>query len=457
MRKKGLICYELNEVPWRVLDTFVRKFPRSFLAGVIDSCEQFITITEDEGELHPWTTWPTMHRGVCNTEHRLQFINQDKSAAVRFPPIWEVLADNGVSIGVFGSLQSYPPYKSPSTRFFVPDTFAPHANTIPVKLEAFQRFNLRASSDNKAIVSESNLKYLYHTGDLLRTGVTVSTLAVAAFHLAREKASANYKILRPLLQPRFAFDVYFQSLRQHKPLFSTFFSNHAASMMHRYWSDLYPDDFVARETRDKIRASAIMRAVLIADKQIEALYRFAKREDYALAVASSMGQEAIERGAYEPEIFLRTIDKLLELFDLPGSCVMQPAMQPDITLKFKDRDRLYKFCERLAQLQTLDGKKILEPRYQPAGTTLNITAVRGSGLRGSSDLLFNESKVVPHKIGIELITRDQGTGYHCREGSLIWMDAGLRRQKGPRRKIDSRAYFKMILEHFSLLDANHSV
>ena len=31
----------------------------------------------DEGELHPWSTWPTVHRGVNNNLHKIRFINQD--------------------------------------------------------------------------------------------------------------------------------------------------------------------------------------------------------------------------------------------------------------------------------------------------------------------------------------------------------------------------------------------
>ena len=35
------------------------------------------TITEDIGELHPWSSWPTVHRGVDSSKHKIKFINQN--------------------------------------------------------------------------------------------------------------------------------------------------------------------------------------------------------------------------------------------------------------------------------------------------------------------------------------------------------------------------------------------
>ena len=34
------------------------------------------TYTYDSGELHPWTTWPTIHRGVGRDIHGISFLNQ---------------------------------------------------------------------------------------------------------------------------------------------------------------------------------------------------------------------------------------------------------------------------------------------------------------------------------------------------------------------------------------------
>ena len=61
--KKKLILYELNEVPHRVIVEYIKIRPNSNLAKIISISEYCHTYTEDDGELHPWSTWPTIHRG----------------------------------------------------------------------------------------------------------------------------------------------------------------------------------------------------------------------------------------------------------------------------------------------------------------------------------------------------------------------------------------------------------
>ena len=134
-----LVVYELNEVPWRVVDWYVQARPNSALGQLLGSAQTFTTFTRDEGELHPWTTWPTLHRGVTSSQHHIRFINQDLTAAAAYPSIWETLAHAGKRVGVFGSLQSYPPPRQDNYEFYVPDTFAPGCETIPACYESFQR------------------------------------------------------------------------------------------------------------------------------------------------------------------------------------------------------------------------------------------------------------------------------------------------------------------------------
>ena len=77
-KSPSLIFYELNEVPLKVVKSYIKKHKNSNIAKL----SQFFickTVTKDQEELHPWTTWPTIHRGVCNTKHKIHFLNQDLS------------------------------------------------------------------------------------------------------------------------------------------------------------------------------------------------------------------------------------------------------------------------------------------------------------------------------------------------------------------------------------------
>jgi hypothetical protein len=58
----------------------------------------YTSMTADRGHLSPWTTWPTLHRGVNDEQHMIASIGQDRSLADRrFPPIWSLLHEAGVS------------------------------------------------------------------------------------------------------------------------------------------------------------------------------------------------------------------------------------------------------------------------------------------------------------------------------------------------------------------------
>src|SRR5690606_30822837 len=117
----------------------------------------------------------TMHRGVDNDVHNIRFINQDLSSARAWPPLWEILVANRRTVGIVGSLQSYPPLQHEHCLFHVPDTFAKGPETIPARYRAFQALNLELTRENKAVASTVRLSELLAGFSLLRAGVRPST------------------------------------------------------------------------------------------------------------------------------------------------------------------------------------------------------------------------------------------------------------------------------------------
>ena len=82
-----LIIYELNEVPRSLYEEYIKRFPNSAFAYFYKVGLVLNTITKDKGELHPWSTWPTVHRGVYNFQHKIKFINQDLKIGIKYKPI----------------------------------------------------------------------------------------------------------------------------------------------------------------------------------------------------------------------------------------------------------------------------------------------------------------------------------------------------------------------------------
>lgn len=225
MTEKGpLIFYELNEVPWRVVDFYVKARPNSCFARILPVTAQFTTVTKDEGQLHPWSTWPSLHRGVYNTTHKLLFLNQDRSCAASFPPIWEELASLGIPVGVFGSLQSYPPSSLPF-EFFVPDTFAPAPTTVPRRYECFQRFNLRRTREDGAVAEAVSLdgSSLNDVVQMFNNGLTVRTFGRLCHQILWERVQPLIRSRRSIFQAPVAFDVFRHALTNSSPRFCDIF------------------------------------------------------------------------------------------------------------------------------------------------------------------------------------------------------------------------------------------
>ena len=303
---KKLIIYELNEVPPRLLQKYVKKNPKSCFAKILKKGIYKVTSTRDDGELHPWSTWPTVHRGTPNFKHNIRYINQDlKFANTKYPPLWSDLASNGIDIGIFGSLQSYPPIYGNKYKFYLPDTFSPNSESFPKEIKYFQEFNLKLAGENKAISGKLEFKSVQMFLKLIFLRViSPSSFFRTLNHLVREIFNSKYKTRRSLLQPILGFDVFWKHYLKYQPNFSTFFTNHVAGMMHRYWDSTFPEDFnIDEKDVDNFHSKSIFKAMDIADEQIKKIVQYCDLNRANLLVISSMGQESIDRGEYLPEIF----------------------------------------------------------------------------------------------------------------------------------------------------------
>ena len=443
-----ILIYELNEVPWRVVDFYLQHRPEACLHRFMKNASCLTTHTVDSGELHPWSTWPTMHRGVSNDSHEIRFINQDRTCGDATAPIWQLLASAGRTVGICGSLQSYPPMENSNALFHVPDTFAPGSETRPDRYTAFQRVNLKLTGDNKAVAKGVGLGDILDGAQLFRSGVSVKTGFRLGQHLLRERMDSNHKALRATMQAHVAFDVFLDALKQSKPDYAAVFSNHVAGVMHRYWKYAFPDDFnysLTESDFDRFHSQSIIKAMDIFDEQLGVLEQFANREGYDLVVSSSMGQEAIERGEYIPELKLDDESFLASVLGFQGAFRMLLAMQPDVALEFVSQQKLQEFMQALTRLVDGEGRQVLVKRYDEQGLTLNLS-VCGSKAVAESGTLYVDGKAIPmDDLGFSLIERDQGTGYHQPEGIWLWKGAAQPDTSG-RALVDSRQYAPTLLK-----------
>ena len=448
-----LIIYELNEVPWRVIDWYVRLRPNSAFAHLLGRAQTFTTVTKDEGELHPWTTWPTFHRGVTNNQHNIRFINQSLAEAMSFPAIWETLSQAGKRVGVFGSLQSYPPPAKDAYEFYVPDTFSPGCETSPAKYAAFQRFNLRQTQQDGAQASalQFDTSIASDVLKMLRAGLRLETCWKLALHIAKERFNPLHRSRRSVLQGLVSFDIFQNALNETKPEFCTFFTNHVAGMMHRYWKHSFPEDFSTALTTDddRFHSGSIAFAMDIADAQLASLMEYVDKKKGRLMIASSMGQEAIDRGAYFGEWRVTDIQQFLKAIEWQAPARDLLSMQPDFNFSFDSNEDAEKFLQSTARLTDSAGKSVWK-RAQRMGATVNLglapsqqALAAGEAFLTNSDGLLVSMSIA--ELGIQLLKRDPGTGYHQPRGTLLLYGNGVKHDDS-RVEVDSTTVRPAILK-----------
>lgn len=441
MTDRSVILYELNEVPWSVVDYYVARRPRSHLAALLAGGQSLTTRHDDSPELQglqPWRTWPSLHNSTYR--HNSFDLGQDP-ATFRGDSIWSVAERAGLRVGLFGPLQSWPARRFAHGGFYVPDTFSQDSVTVPASLSRFQAFNLAMTSENN-FTSDAALhpRAIMATGvDLVRHGLSPWSARTLAMHLTREMRDRRYKSLRPAMQVLPCFDLYWRLHRKHRPQLSVFFTNHVASMMHRFWGDAMPGyteshDYVA----DEVYGEFIRTAMDFTDRQLGRICRYiAAHPRTMLVIAASMGQ-----GPVDPRFTDRSLFVLDDHRRLVAQLGLPPAelgltMYPHLSLVFADDAAARHAVEPLRSVH-IEGVGPLFSRFHVEGRTVtfaidNAIDTSNDSARGAVVARYrgqgaqSDAVAAPAQLGLVLRCRVGGdnTAYHIPQGMLLAYGAGV--------------------------------
>jgi hypothetical protein len=456
---KKVILFELNEVPFRVLDSFCAKHPGSSLATTLPKCFQYETISEDREPLSPWITWPSVHRGVTDRLHQIRSFGQDLQDVDRnHPPLWKILAANSVGTGVCGSLHSYPVPASEKYTFYLPDTFAKTPESFPDFLTPFQEFNLSMARESPRNVSKtvpvrSALRVLAKAGQL---GLRRDTFAAIGSQLVDEVFHRWRTTRRRTFQAVLQFDVFMNLLEITRPDFATFFTNHVASAMHRYWAAAFPEDYERNEYGDSWIAryqGEIDFAMGWADRFFRALSRFVETHpEYVLWVATSMGQAAWNAFPVHTQLYLRDINRFMRVMGLGADAwSVRPAMAPLVNL-FVSESHLATFEKSLQRLR-IDGKPLEFSRAPGGFFSLHFGHVN---LHGTPQIAaVGDQEVSFARLGLECVDIEDkaaSTGYHIKGGMLLVYDPfhEPREESAMRRQLSTLEIAPAILRNYSV-------
>lgn len=450
-RNRDVILYELNEVPWGIVDYYVQRRPKSNFAALLDDGQSLTTRHSDDPELQglqPWRTWPSLHNSTY--EHNSFDLGQDP-ATFRGDPIWDVAEQAGLSVGLFGPLQSWPARQFSNGGFYVPDTFSQDAKTYPESLSRFQAFNLAMTGQN-GFTSDAalNAKSLLGTGvDLLRQGLTPKSASTLASHLVHEVRDERYKQLRASMQVLPSFDLYWRLHRKHQPRLSVFFTNHVASMMHRFWGDAVPGYTDEHEYQaDEVFGSFILTAMDFTDQQLGRIRKYmASHRDSMLVIAASMGQGPVDPRFSDIGLFvLEDHAKLVSKLGLP-SAELGLTMYPHLSLVFADEAAAHAAVAPLESV-VVEGVGPLFARFRVEGRTVTFAianVIDNPEERPEPSIPVHcrpagsetDVTVTPTDLGFTLKSRVGGdnTAYHIPEGMLLAYGAGVTRDPS-RKEVD---------------------
>jgi len=363
---RKIIVLEINEVPNRVIDSYIKDNPSSNFASIIKRSARFIAATPDQIQLHPKLSWQTFHRGVPDHEHGYVEYNQTEAVGKKsYPPVWELVANAGKNIGCGASIGSYPvPQETNNISFYLTDPFAPTFETVPSYLGSFQRLNNMAVQRSGRNVRRGGFGLSEVTSLLLnlpRLGISVSTLFKTAKQLIAERRNSARIVRRRNIQALMSFDVVFQQIKKSKPDFSTVFANHVAASMHRYWAAKFPDDYevnrMPQEWRDTY-SGEIDAAMDEADYMMGKLDKFVKSNpEFSVMVIASMGQEAIEHEPIHNQLIIGDFDAFMSSLGFAKNEYEKlTGMEPEYVVEFKNDDGLEKF-KSVCQNVDINGEK----------------------------------------------------------------------------------------------------
>lgn len=432
---RHVILYELNEVPWEIIDLYVRRNPSSNLASLLADGACQTTVNEDSHHLSPWCTWPTFHKALYSGDHNSHDLGQDPET-LRGINIWDVAEQAGLTVGLFGVLQSWPPREFINGGFYVPDTFSQTPEAYPSEMVGFQEFNL-AMTQRLGFSADAPLdaKAMVRAGlNIARRGLTPWSVYWILRQLLQERRDARYKASRSIIQALLAFDLYWTLHRKGRPELSIFFTNHVAGMLHRFWGDSVPE--YAEQfgyQPDEVYRNFVTDAMDVFDHHLGRIMPSLRAHpETVMVVAASMGQAGIPYDHIGETYVLEDGQRLASALKL-GPVKEGLNMYPRNSLEFEDVAAAERAVPALGSATcgsgplisdiSVDGRTVsFSVRLELDGAELSRDAQYGTADEPS------EAKVgTIGELGIGTAARLGGgnTAYHMPEGPFIVYGEGV--------------------------------
>ncbi|MEI9811594.1 MAG: hypothetical protein WDO18_02480 [Acidobacteriota bacterium] len=187
---RRLLLLEINEITWDLIDPLIKQGKLPTFARLKKEGTWGTPVSvEVPPQLDPWITWTTLYTGRPQEEHNVFFLQQPPES-IHARRIWELCSDQGLKVGVYGSVCSWPP--KPIQGFYVPDTFSPDAATYPAELTPIQQLNLTYTRSVRLPQDQDTVGFKIRLGlQLMKLGLGFEAITAIVKQLVSEKMEAN--------------------------------------------------------------------------------------------------------------------------------------------------------------------------------------------------------------------------------------------------------------------------
>jgi predicted AlkP superfamily phosphohydrolase/phosphomutase len=318
MYGRKVIFIELDAGTWEVIDPLMRDGKLPNLKRLMENGASGELISD-----HPFISaklWTSIFTGKIAQKHGVKFFGAT-SENVLCKRIWDIFNSMGLSVGVFGSLVTWPPQSI--NGFMIPSVFALGPETYPEKYQFFQEIVLGERKrfhhsghrfETKALLA--GLSYAYH---LLSNSIGLGTFGRIVNYVLREIVlryrQGDRYWRKAFLQLRISTDMFVRLYESYAPWFSTFHIHLCDAVSHSYWEFYQPENFPGVDYNlVKKYAKVIPNSYIEADKMIGKILSM-RDENTIIIVASDHGSMALTRPPINPYVLnLQTFLAILNIY-----------------------------------------------------------------------------------------------------------------------------------------------
>jgi predicted AlkP superfamily phosphohydrolase/phosphomutase len=430
VKPQKVILMEINEITWDLIDPLIEQGKLPTFAKLKRQGAWGSPMSVDlPPQLDPWITWTTVYTGKPQAEHNVYFLQQPPDT-IKAKRIWEYFREKDISVGIYGSLCSWPPVAMKG--FHVPDTFSPDNRTYPPELHSIQDLNLTYTRSIRLAKDTDTLSFKAKLAmNLMRLGLTFGTIKAIVRQLLSEKRNPDLRWKRVVLQPMANFDFFKHLYRRHQPRFATFHTNHVAHYQHTYWKAMQPNEFLPLETtlkERKIYGSAIEFGYQAADRVLAEMIDLMD-QDTVLVVASSMGQKPFKTQLKDGKkiMQIKNLDRLLEILQVKGKAHAVSMMSDQFNI-YCDSPELLASIHDQIKAAYVDTPDFHAFSTGMEGSAITCSLRRADTLSEESALTFpaTPSQPVLRYGDLVYITGHVKSGCHDPKGMIVLFGPGIR-------------------------------